>query len=148
MLDDDSKNSDKKPAGNGGGGFKVPMTLLAWAGITAAVVALMMMKGHYPGTAQPEAIQQSAFLQYFESNQIASATIVVNQQTLPLTDISGSYTKTDKDGKVLAEKDGKPVEFPFVVRNAYLSPEVWSRLLRSDLIKNNSPNVMLQSFLW
>ncbi|HEV2693535.1 MAG TPA: ATP-dependent zinc metalloprotease FtsH, partial [Verrucomicrobiae bacterium] len=147
MLDDDSKNSDKKPAGNGGG-FKMPMTLLAWAGITAAVVALMMMKGRYPGTVQPDQIDQSAFLQYFESNQIVAATIVVNQQTLPLSDINGSYTKNDKDGKVIADKDGKPVEIPFVVRNAYLSPDVWSQLLRSKLIKNNSPNVMLQSFLW
>ncbi|HSY18978.1 MAG TPA: ATP-dependent zinc metalloprotease FtsH, partial [Candidatus Acidoferrales bacterium] len=151
MLDDDTnpKKGEQKPVGNGGGFNKIPtFTILAWAGIILATIALVAMKGRYPGSAQPEVIQQSAFLQYFESNQIASATIVLNQQTLPLTEIDGTYTKTDKDGKVVAEKDGKPTEFPFVVRNAWLTQHMVNKLASSTLVKISAPNVMLQSFLW
>jgi len=144
MLDDDSnqKNGDKKPSGNGGG-FKIPtFTLLAWAGIIAATIALVAMKGHYPGTAVPNEIQQSEFLQYFESNQIASATIVLNQQALPLTEINGTYLKADKDGKLTKD------EVPFVVRNAWLTQDMVSSLTHSSKIKLSAPNVMLQNVIW
>jgi len=144
MLDDDSnpKNGDKKPSGNGGG-FKIPtFTILAWAGIIAATIALVAMKGHYPGTVVPNEIQQSEFLQYFESNQIASATIVLNQQALPLTEINGTYLKADKDGKLTKD------EVPFVVRNAWLTSEMVNSLAHSGKIKISAPNVMLQNVIW
>ena len=74
-------------------------------------------------------LTQAEFLDKFQSNQIASATIVVNQQLLPLTDINGTYLKTDKDGKATRE------EVPFVVRNAWLTQEMLNTLTRSGKIQ-------------
>ena len=39
-------------------------------------------------------ITQSEFLDKFASNQIVGATVVVNQQSLPLEDITGTYLET------------------------------------------------------
>src|SRR5579859_4348715 len=117
MFDDDSNLKDggqKKPPGNGFN--RIPaFTLLAWAGIVAAVVVLFLMKQHI--TAPPQQLTQAEFLEKFSSNQIATATLVVNQQALPLVEIDGSYLALDKDGK--AGKD----QIPFVVRNAWMTPE-------------------------
>jgi len=148
MLDDDTnlKNGDKKQPGKGGGdggGFKFPaFTMLAWAGIIAATILLVMMRGHYPGQVAPAEIQQPAFLQKFDTNQIASATIVLNQQTLPLTEITGTYYDLDSQGKVTTN------QVPFLVRNAWLTQDMINQLARSDKVKINSPNVMLQSVIW
>ena len=56
MFDDDSNLKDsggqKKPPGNGFN--KIPVfTLLAWAGIIAAAVALFMMKQHITAPVGP-----------------------------------------------------------------------------------------------
>jgi cell division protease FtsH len=136
----DSGGGQKKPPGNGFS--KIPtFTLLAWAGIIAATVALFMMKNRYQAPPSAE-IQQSDFLQKFDSNQIAGAVITLNLQTLPLTEISGKYFKADKEGRVTKE------EVPFVVHNAWLTSEMVNQLAKSDKIKVNSQNMMLSNFLW
>jgi len=141
MFDDDNKSKDndgqKKPSGNGFNRNQT-FTLLAWAGIIVLTVALFMVKKNY--TAPVSEIQQSEFLAKFESNQIASATIALNQQALPLTEISGTYLKLDKDNK--------PTEVPFVVHNAWLTSEMVNTLTHSQKIKITSSNVMLQNMIW
>ena len=143
MFEDDSNLKDtggqKKPAGNGFN--KIPVfTLLAWAGIIAAVIVLLFMRKNLAPTAVP--ITQSEFLDKFSSNQIASATIVVNQQALPLEDINGSFYRLDKDGKATKE------EVPFTAHNVWLTPEQLNLLTRSPKIINSAPNVMVMGLLW
>ena len=46
---------------------------------------------------------------------------MVNQQSLPLTEINGDYYRADKDGKLTKD------EVPFVVHNAWLTPEMLER---------------------
>ncbi|HEY4417848.1 MAG TPA: ATP-dependent metallopeptidase FtsH/Yme1/Tma family protein, partial [Verrucomicrobiae bacterium] len=117
-----------------------PMTMLAWAAIITAVVACFMVKNRY---ATPEnEIQQSEFLQKFGSNQIANATIYLNQQSLPLTEITGNYYGVDKESKPTADK------IPFVVHNAWLTSEMVNNLTTSSKIKVSAPpNAQLWSVL-
>ncbi len=143
MFDDDNNQKgkdnrgDKKP----GGGFNLPVSgLLVWVIIIAVMIGLFFMKSHYPTTSNE--ILQSEFLSYYDSNQLASATIVLNQQNLPLTEINGSYFRLGTDGK--ATKD----EVPFVVHNAWLTPDMVNNLTRSPKIKISSPNVMLMNVVW
>ena len=140
MSEDNSnpKSNDKKPSGDGGS--KIPtFTILAWTGIILATIVLVMMKDRIKPV--DNSIQQSAFLSMFESNQVVTATIALNQQTLPLTEINGEYFKTDKAGNVTTNVAS------FVVHNAWLTSEMVNNLTRSEKIKVSSPNVVLQSVL-
>ncbi len=138
MFDD---NSNQRNGGDRGqkkppGGFKVPMsTWILWIAILGGLMALVMLRSHMsePG----EALSQSEFLQKFNSNQIAHATINFNSQSSPLTPISGKYYKTDKDGK--------RVEVPFSSPNAMLTQKMLDQLLVSDRIEAGAPNAMLWS---
>ena len=126
MFDDDSKSksSDDRGPKKPPGGFKVPpSTWLAWIAIIGSIVALMLLHNHM--TTQAGTLSQADFLQKFESNQIAQATINFNPQSAPLTEITGTYYKTDKDGKIVKPQ----VEVPFVVENAYLTPEHAGRIV-------------------
>ncbi len=147
MFDDDnSKNGggQKKPPGNGFS--KIPtFTLLAWAGIIAAAVMLFMVKKNYSSPAVQ--LTQSDFLNKFSSNQIAKATINFNAQSSPLTPITGTFYKTDKDGNI-QKPDGKPEEIAFTAPNAYLTQKMLDQLLVSDKIEAGAPNMMLTQFLW
>src|SRR6202000_878375 len=99
MFDDDSNlkdNGQKKPPGNGFNRLPV-FTLLAWAGIIAAVAVLFLVKEKNSVNATP--LSQAEFLDKFASNQLATANILVNPQTLPLAEVNGSYyTAPDKEG--------------------------------------------------
>src|SRR5208283_4271583 len=138
MFDDDSNQRNggdrgqKKPPG----GFKVPVsTWILWIAILGGLVALMMLKSHM--TTQGEVLSQSEFLQKFNSNQIAHATINFNSQSSPLTPITGSYYKTGANGK--------PVEVQFSSPNAMLTQKMLDELLVSDKIEAGAPNAMLWS---
>jgi cell division protease FtsH len=97
-----------------------------------------MVVQHRLGT--PDTVlSQYDFFQKFQSNSIVSATVNFNPQTAPLTEISGTYYKTDKD------KNSKPIVAPFVVKNAFLTPEKQDQLFASDKISANIPNSMLWS---
>jgi cell division protease FtsH len=142
MFDDDSNLKDsggqKKPPANGFN--KIPVfTLLAWAGIIALLAVLFLMKHNLTTPAAP--ISQADFLDKFDSNQIASATIIVNQQNLPLSEITGTYKEVE-NGKV--SKD----EIPFVVHYAVLGSEEMSRLTRSHKISISAPNLVVMNLLW
>ncbi len=143
MFDDDNNLKDtggqKKPPGNSFS--KIPVfTLLAWAGIIAAAVVLFMMKQRIAVPAAP--IMQSEFLEKFDSNQIASATILVNQQQMPLTEITGSYFRVEKDGKLTKD------EIPFVVHNAWIEQEDLRKLTHSHQISFNEPSVVMMNLVW
>src|ERR1017187_7841677 len=146
MFDDDSNKRNggdrgqKKPPG----GFKVPMsTWILWIAILGGLVALMMLKTHM--TPQGDVLTQSEFLQKFNSNQIAHATINFNSQSSPLTPITGSYYKTGKDGNI-TRINGKPEEIQFSSPNAMLTEKMRDVLLVSDRIEANPPtNAMLWS---
>jgi cell division protease FtsH len=158
MFDEDSNlkdnGSQKRPPGNGFN--KIPLfTLLMWAGIIAAAAVLFTMRQHLAPAANE--ITQSEFLDKFASNQIVRASIMVSQQALPLVEITGAYRmdKADKDFKDKlvkspAEDVGKaaPDEIPFIVHNAWLTPEQLNLLTRSPRITNSAPNVVIMSLLW
>ena len=143
MFEDDSNLKDsggqKKPPGNSFN--KIPVfTLLAWAGIIAAAAVLFLMRQHIAVPATE--IKQSEFFDKFASNQVVSATVVVNQTTLPLAEVTGSYLATDKDGKVTKDS------IPFVVHNFMLTPEAESTLTHSSKVSINSPNVVVTQLIW
>jgi cell division protease FtsH len=143
MFDDDSNlkenGGQKKPPGNGFN--KIPVfPLLAWAAIIMAVAVLFLMKQKIAAPANP--IRQSEFLDKFASNQIAGATVVVNQQALPLEEITGTYYRLDKTGKATTE------EVPFEVHNAWLTPDELNLLTHSPKIANSAPNVVVMNLLW
>jgi len=141
MFDDDSNLKDgggkKKPPGNGFN--KIPMfTLLAWAGIIAATVALFMMKNHISTPAVT--LSQSDFLDKFQSNQIAHATINFNAQSSPLTPITGEYFDT--------AKDGKQTKVAFISPNAMLTQKMLDQLLVSHNIEAGAPNAAVMNLVW
>jgi hypothetical protein len=125
----------------GNGFYKIPVfTLLAWAVVIAAAAMLFLMKERI--TPPPMEISHAKFLELFRTNQIADATVIANQQSLPLVEIKGSYYDLGRDGKPIA------TGIPFVVRNAMVTPEEWNMLSQSSKIRNSAPNVMVMSLLW
>jgi len=148
MFDDDSNlkdNGQKKPSGNGFN--KIPVfTLLAWAGIIAAAVVLFLMKQRI--TVPANIMPQATFLDLFASNQIATATVIVNQQTLPLSEVTGNLVP-DKDSKGTKDQTGAPVlGAAFVVHNAWFTPEQLNLLTRSKVVSISAPNVVVMNLLW
>ena len=82
MFDEDSNQKEsggqKKPPTNGFA--KIPtFTLLAWAGIIVALIALVMLQKHYQ--TPPIILSQAEFLEKFQSNQISKATINLGGQS-------------------------------------------------------------------
>jgi cell division protease FtsH len=145
MFDDDlnqRKGDDrgpKKPAG----GFNIPtFTWVAWIAIIGCIVAWMLL--HNRMTPQASPLSEPEFLQKFEANQVAHATISYNPQTLPLTQIAGSYYQADKDGNIIKP----PKEMPFIVEYALITPDLEKELVRSDKIVLNTPNAMLSALAW
>ncbi len=145
MFDEDPKKENdhgqKKPPQ---GSFRFPPTAwITWIIIIGAGVVLMLAQRRL-GTPDVT-LSQYDFFQKFQSNLIVSATINFNPQTAPLTEISGTYYKTDKDGSLIKDKTGKSIEAPFVVKNAFLTSEKQDQLFASDKINANIPNSMLWS---
>jgi cell division protease FtsH len=140
MFDEDNNKKDDRGPKKPPGGFKVPtFTWVAWIVIIGGFVSLMVVKNHLQAPAG-NTLSQSEFLQKFESNQIAQATININPQTAPLTQISGTYYQTDKDGK--------PAAVPFTIPNAILTEKMQDELFTSPKITLSAPNAMLTSMLW
>ena len=115
-------------------------TLIAWAGIMAASVALFLVKQHIAATTVQ--ISQGEFLNSFASNQIVRATVAINQQTMPLAEITGIYYGTDADGKVTKQ------EIPFTVHNFLLTDEVENELSHSPKISFRTPDTAVTNHLW
>jgi cell division protease FtsH len=143
MFDDDSNLKDnggqKKPAG---GGFnRIPVfTLLAWAGIIAAIVVLFMMR--QKGLPPAKTIMPAQFLSLNDSNLIANANVAINQQTLPLVEVTGAFSLQDTNGKVAGET------VPFVVHNFILTQDAEDLMNNNPHITITSPNVVVMNLVW
>src|ERR1017187_529239 len=89
----DNRGSDKKQAP----GMKFsPLTWVAWIAILGVMVALFYVNSSMKKTALE--LSQPEFLQKFDSNEVALATININPQTAPMVQISGTFYAIDKDG--------------------------------------------------
>src|SRR5665213_503937 len=145
MFDDNSnqKNGDNrgdKKQPPGGGGLKnSTFTLLAWAGIIAAAVALFMMKSRVMTTNAVQ-LTQAEFLNKFQSNQIASATINLNNPSSSLMPVDGEYFEPGKDGK--------PVKVLFSAPKAYFSPNKLDLLFASGTVEPTASNVAMMNLVW
>jgi cell division protease FtsH len=139
MSDENKPNKDER-APKKSGDFKMPANAwIIWIVILGVLLTLMTLKGRFQ--TQSEVLSQYDFLQKFHTNQIVRATIDYNQQTLPLTQIEGTYYKTDKDGNAINPK----VEVPFLVKNALITSKMEDELLTSDKISVSQPNALLYS---
>jgi len=141
MLDDDSNLKD------GGGKKKLPgsgfnrnqtFTLLAWAAIIALTVGLFTMRNRI--STPPAVLSQSEFLNKFQSNQIALATINLNNPSSSLMPVEGEYLETGKDGKI--------VRVPFVTPKAYFSPTRLDQLFASGTVEPSATNVAVMNLVW
>ena len=116
--------------------------VVMWVAIIVipVTVVLLTIKSHY--TASVIILTQSEFLDKFQSNKIAQATITLGGQSSQLTPVTGTYFKTDKNGKVTT------VEVPFAVPNAYLTQNTLDKLLASDKIEVSVPKNSLTIVVW
>jgi cell division protease FtsH len=141
MFDEDDKKKDdkKKPPG----GFNVPtFTWVAWIAIIGSIAALMVVR-QYKITPSTPPMSEATFLQKFDSNLIKHAVITYNPSMAgsPIT-ITGTFFQTDKDGSVLKQKNGMPVEADFIAPNVVLTPTMEDKLLPSDKVEVSVPNPM------
>src|SRR5476651_30350 len=143
MFDEDDKKKDdkKKPPG----GFNMPaFTWVAWIAIIGAIAALMLVRQYNKTVTPGVTLQESEFLQKFDSNLISHAVITYNpSMTGSPNTITGTFFQTDKDGSV-HQANGKPVEVQFIVPVVVLdlTPETKEKLMRSDKINLDIPNPM------
>jgi cell division protease FtsH len=145
MFDEDDNNKrDDRNQKKAGGGFSMPpFTWVAWIVILGALVALMLMKGHFPGPSSGTQLTEAQFLQKFGSNQIDHAVITYSTVSGGAESISGKFFATDPDGKIKTDNAGKPVTEAFIVPTMMLTPTMEDKLLPSDKIEINIPNPML-----
>ncbi len=108
--------------------------------VVALILILLIIQSHRPAPAIP--ISQSEFWDRFQSNQIARATIIVDQKALPLVEITGTFFRTDRKGQATKE------EVPFVVHNAWLTPDETTKLSASDRVATRAPNMVWGELLW
>jgi cell division protease FtsH len=130
-LNDDDKNSRK-------GEFRVPpRTWIVWIAILGGFIALMMF--HDRLETQGESLTQFEFFKKVDATpcQIDHAVISYNAQSLPLTDISGKYYKTDATGAIL-----KDAPVPFHTK-ARLTDKMEEKLYAMPQFEPHEPNTML-----
>jgi cell division protease FtsH len=149
MFDDNlnQRNSNNRGPQKPSGGFNLPaFTWIAWIGIVAGIAALMYFYNHK--MSEPNPMSEPDFLRKFDAGLIAHATVSYNPQTLPVVQITGTYYKTDKDGKMV-DKNGKAVTddsqaetVAFSVPSAKLTETMENKLLTSDRIGVYMPNPM------
>ncbi len=135
--DDDNKKDDRNQKKPPGGMSMPPFTWVAWIVILGALVALMLLKGHYPAQSGTN-ISEADFIQKFDSNQIAQATVTYPTVAGGAGTVSGKYFETGKDGKILPDKT-----VSFFVPTFLFTPSVEEQLVRSHNIDINIPNPML-----
>jgi cell division protease FtsH len=97
---------------------------------------------------QSSTLSQADFFQKYETNQIApGATINYNLQSGNLTEIVGSYYKTEKDGTIVKE-NGKPVLISFTTK-AKLTEKMQDELLPpAGKLEVSETNPMLLNMIW
>jgi ATP-dependent Zn protease len=145
MLEDSSNRPGYggQPMPPGGGYRKVPVfTLVAWAGILVATVFLFFAKQHVAAKEGSMQMTQAEFLDRLASNQIVQATVAVNQQFMPLVQISGTYQATDKNGNAASDA------VPFTVHNFMLTGEAEDVLTHSKAVSFSTENAVVSNLIW
>jgi cell division protease FtsH len=147
------ENSNQKNNENRGGDKKQPpgmkfspLTLLTWIAIMGVIVGLFIVNNSWK---KPTAtLSQSEFMQKFYSNEIAQATINVNQQTYPMVQITGTYFQqagqTNGEGVVGQVQGPRKVE-AFTTPNAFLTEKMVDQFALSDRIEISPTNSVLLS---
>ena len=141
MADENRSNDDEK--GKKGGEFRVPpRTWIVWIAIFGGIISLMMLKDRMDG--ESTALKHYDFLQLVESNLVHSATINYGAQSGYLTEITGKYFATDKDGnRVKDAGQDKLVAFRTKTR---LTPEIENKLVKLPQFEPREPNPLWWSF--
>jgi cell division protease FtsH len=142
MSDEDQNNKggngQKKPSGN----FDFPVsTWLVWILIIGSIVALALV--HQRMQVSGDQITENDFFQKFDAGLIAHGTIDFTPQSAypnsTFNNISGTYYKTDKDGK--------QVEAPFTVSDVLLTQTRLDQLLVSHKFSAVQQNTVLFNLL-
>jgi cell division protease FtsH len=126
MADDDKNKKggeDPKKKAETPGGFKLPMSTLAvWIAIVGSIIVLALINQHIK--VPTNQITEEEFWQKVDGNLIAQGTINFSPQSAypngTFNDISGTYFKSDKDGNIIKDSSGKPIEIPFSVSQAFV----------------------------
>jgi len=108
--------------------------------IIGGMAAWFTLNNHFATPAVE--LSQSDFLNKIQSNEIAQATIKIDQQRMPLSTITGTYFKSDANGRLTKD------EVPFVVHNAYLAPTMLNGLLATGKVKVETSNGMATNLAW
>ncbi|HZL44278.1 MAG TPA: ATP-dependent zinc metalloprotease FtsH [Verrucomicrobiae bacterium] len=141
MPDDNRYTEDDKNAKKTGE-FKVPpRTWMVWIAIVAGIILLVMF--HNRVESQPNSLSSSVFLQKLDSNLIAQASVTYNPQSEGVSEINGTYYKTDSKGsRILTEA---PAPFRTTM---FLTDELKSKLNHLDTFQLHEPNQILLSVVW
>ena len=131
-------DGQKKPSGN----FQFPVsTWLVWILIIGSIVGLALV--HQKMQMPTNQITENEFFQKFDANLIAQGKIdYAPQSAYPnatFNDISGTYYKTDKDGKTN--------EVPFTVSQVLLTQSRLDKLLASQKFVPVQQNTVLFTLL-
>jgi serine/threonine protein kinase len=130
--------SPPKAARRFGMGAVIALLAIILAIPLATIAIFLSVKNHQP-KGQNE-LSEAAFLQKFNSNQIAQATITYNNPGGAAT-ITGKFIETDANGKIVRQ-NGHPVEKSFIVPNVVLTPALEDKLLPLKNISVEIPNPM------
>ena len=115
--------------------------LIAFLAIIVAAIGILLFVRTSPPKAQHQ-LSEAAFLQKFNSNQVAQATITYPTKAGDPATISGKYFDADTNGNIM-EQNGQPVEEAFIAPAVLLTPALEEKLLRSKNITVNIPNPMV-----
>jgi len=119
----------------GGANFRVrPRDWIIFS-IFLGIILLMLIKDRMDE--HGERISQYQFEELVESDQIARATVIYDQQG-PLNEIVGTYYKSGS---------GRRIEVPFQTK-VRLTGRLEERLLKSPQFEVRQPNTMLMSLVW
>jgi cell division protease FtsH len=142
-MANENKFNDDESKSKKGAEFKMPpRAMLLWLTLLCGVLLLMFFRDRFESP--PQVLSQYDFMQKVDSNLIAKASINYNPQS-PLTEVAGTYYRTDKSGSVVKE-DGKPVEVRFRTK-ARLTEKMEEKLLATPQFDPREPNLMLTNVL-
>ena len=140
-MADDNKPNDKDKNPNKGGEFRVPpKTWIVWIAIIGITITVVMMNNGRLKTPAEE-LNSERFLQLLASNQITSATINVNPQTLPVQIVEGTYNP--------AETKSTPDKDHVFRAKIFLTEDIQNKLNRLPTFAiHEPPNQLLWGFLF
>ncbi|MEI8288683.1 MAG: ATP-dependent metallopeptidase FtsH/Yme1/Tma family protein [Verrucomicrobiota bacterium] len=123
--------------------FKAFAVVAPWVTIIVILVSMVFLTMKSHKSPLVITITQSEFLNKFQSNQIAHATITLGGQSSMLTPVSGTFYQTNG-----LKPNSKPVEVAFTSPNAYLTQKMLDKLLASDKIEVSVPKNSLMILSW